>query len=105
MAGITELGASEHRPFPTKAPKLVEEGDSYTVSVTKADATRMTTGYTDVARDCDTRARFAAVFVVLTVFPPELDLELHKPAPPPPPPVALSTPPEPVLERPKPLAR
>ena len=59
--------------------------------------------YRDVARDCEQRARFAAVFVVLTLMPPELLIETPKllaaeppspePAPPePPPPVVALAP-------------
>jgi hypothetical protein len=73
--------------------ELEDLGDTYTVTVSKDDAP-LQKSYTDPARDCAARARFAAVFVVLTVFPPELDSEPTKPtdpplpAPPPPPPPA-----------------
>lgn len=63
-------------------------GESYRVTVSK-DGTSLRKSYSDPGRDCDGRARFAAVFVVLTVMPPELGpdaLVPPKPPPPPPPP-------------------
>ncbi|HTA92695.1 MAG TPA: hypothetical protein VK745_24120 [Polyangiaceae bacterium] len=65
-------------------------GDSYRVTVSK-DGTSLRKSYSDPGRDCDGRARFAAVFAVLTVMPPELgsdELAPPKPPPPPPPPAA-----------------
>jgi hypothetical protein len=73
---------------------LEDLGDTYTVSVSKNDEP-VHKSYADPARDCAARARFAAVFVVLTVFPPELDLAAA-PAPPtptPPPPTRSKAPP------------
>jgi hypothetical protein len=47
--------------------------------------------YRDVGRDCAYRARVAAVFIVLTLMPPEVLME----SPPPPPPAAPPAPPPP----------
>jgi len=54
--------------------ELEDLGDSYRVTVWK-DRASVKKSYTDRARDCDGRARFAAVFTVLTLMPPELGLE------------------------------
>jgi hypothetical protein len=53
-------------------------GDNYRVAVSKGEDVRERT-YRDVARDCEQRARFAAVFIVLTFMPPELMVEPAKP--------------------------
>jgi hypothetical protein len=86
--------------------ELEDLGDSYRVTVWKNGAP-VKKSYTDRARDCDGRARFAAVFTVLTLMPPELGLEpiveaepkaepAAKPSPPPTPapPPAPPAPPE-----------
>ncbi|MEI9940933.1 MAG: hypothetical protein WDO69_27260 [Pseudomonadota bacterium] len=54
--------------------ELEDLGDSYRVTVLK-DGTAVKKSYSDPARDCDGRARFAAVFAVLTLMPPELGAE------------------------------
>ena len=46
-------------------------GDSYRVSVNAKGIDRLRV-YRDLAHDCDHRARFAAVFVVLTLMPPDV---------------------------------
>ena len=51
--------------------ELEDLGDSYRVTVWKDGASVKKT-YSDPARECDGRARFAAVFTVLTLMPPEL---------------------------------
>jgi len=79
---------------------LEDLGDSYRVTVLKDGAT-VKKRYSDPAHDCDSRARFAAVFAVLTLMPPELGLGLvaqpepapAPPAPPPPAPPPLAPPP------------
>jgi hypothetical protein len=83
--------------------ELDDLGDGYRVTVSK-DGTSVKKSYADPARDCDGRARFAAVFAVLTVMPPELgpDALAPKPPPPPPPPprprrVVVVVPPEPPM--------
>jgi hypothetical protein len=65
--------------------ELDDLGESYRVTVSK-DGTFVKKNYADPARDCDGRARFAAVFAVLTVMPPELGPDELAPKPPPPPP-------------------
>ena len=71
---------------------VADQGDSYNVQVIVEGATH-TRLYRDVGRDCAHRARIAAVFVVLTLMPPELLME-SPPGPSPPPLVA----PRPVIE-------
>jgi hypothetical protein len=51
--------------------ELEDLGDSYRVTVWK-DGASVKKSYADPARECDGRARFAAVFTVLTLMPPEL---------------------------------
>jgi hypothetical protein len=85
--------------------ELEDLGESYRVRVSK-DGTSLKKRYADPARDCDARARFAAVFAVLSVMPPELGADVQSvevpapkpaappkpvsaPPPPPPPPPAL----------------
>lgn len=51
--------------------ELEDLGDSYRVTVWK-DGKSVKKQYADPARDCEGRARFAAVFSVLTLMPPEL---------------------------------
>jgi hypothetical protein len=53
--------------------ELEDLGESYRVTVSKDGAT-VKKRYSDPARDCEGRARFAAVFAVLTLMPPELGL-------------------------------
>lgn len=67
-------------------------GDSYRVSVNAKGIDRQRV-YRDLGHDCDHRARFAAVFVVLTLMPPDvlLDALPAQPAPPPPPPPPVDT--------------
>ncbi len=61
---------------------VADSGDTYRVTlVTPRD--RQDKSFTDPARDCAKRARFAAVFIVVTLFPPELDTEEEPKAPPP----------------------
>lgn len=83
-------------------------GDSYRVTVSN-DGSAVKKRYSDRARDCEGRARFAAVFSVLTVMPPELGPDgssAPKPPPPrpaPPPPTVVAPPATPALPLP-PLA-
>jgi hypothetical protein len=61
---------------------LEDLGDSYRVTVWK-DGASIKKSYSDPAHDCDGRARFAAVFTVLTLMPPELGAEpVVEPVPP-----------------------
>jgi hypothetical protein len=54
--------------------ELEDLGESYRVSVWK-EGSSVKKSYSDPARDCSGRARFAAVFTVLTLMPPELGVE------------------------------
>lgn len=77
---------------------VADLGETYRVAV-KAEGTARTRLFRDPGRDCEQRARFAAVFIVLTLLPPELAVAPPPPpappppAPPPPPPL----PPVPVM--------
>ncbi len=51
-----------------------DQGDTYRVSVT-SDAANAERRYDNPERECERRARFAAVFSVLTLLPPELGEE------------------------------
>lgn len=76
--------------------ELEDLGDSYRVTVWKEGAS-VKKSYSDPARECDGRARFAAVFAVLTLMPPELGAEpVVEPPPAPAPPPAPRPPPAPV---------
>jgi hypothetical protein len=87
-------------------------GDTYRVSVhAKGQGQAQPEGvdqlrvYRDLAHDCDHRARFAAVFIVLTLMPPDVLLDVlppQPPPPPPPPPPPLAPPPPPPLAPPRP---
>ena len=76
---------------------IEDDGDSYRVEVRSADAARSRL-FRDASRDCEQRARFAAVFIVLTLLPPDLAIPAPPPrlpplapaAPPPPAPIAAS---------------
>jgi len=65
-------------------PKVIDRGDRFSVS-----AYGQARDYADPARDCDERARAAAVFIALALNPPAA------PAPPAPPPVVVQAPPPP----------
>jgi hypothetical protein len=81
-------------------------GPSYRVTVlVSGEKTERT--YSDPRRDCEQRARFAAVFAALTLMPPQLGEREHAPPPPaapPPPPVVRRAPPPP-SPKPEPLVR
>jgi hypothetical protein len=82
-------------------------GDSYRVAVNAAGIDRLRV-YRDLGRDCDHRARFAAVFIVLTLMPPDVLLDAlpvpppEPPPPPPPPPEPPRPPPPPAPPPPRP---
>jgi len=71
-------------------------GDSYRVSVNAKGIDRLRV-YRDVAHDCEHRARFAAVFIVLTLMPPDVLLDALPPPPPPPAPPPPLPPPQPAV--------
>lgn len=78
--------------LPPSAKLQVEDlGDSYRVMLL-ADGKERVRAYRDAGRDCGQRARFAAVFAVLTLMPPELLVETPPSAEPPPPPPAPAPP-------------
>lgn len=101
MSSLVPSGALEALPR-AAAVDVADAGDTYRVRLTVSNTQRVRV-YRDVARDCEQRARFAAVFVVLTLMPPELLIETPKlplaepvpePLPPPePPPPAVPEPP------------
>jgi hypothetical protein len=73
------------------AVELADLGDSYRVEVEAEGVSRVRI-FRDVGHDCQQRARFAAVFIVLTLLPPELVIDVE---PPPPPSPTLPPPPAP----------
>ena len=100
MSSLVPSGALESLPR-AAAVDVADAGDTYRVRLTVSNTQRVRV-YRDVARDCEQRARFAAVFVVLTLMPPELLIETPKlpaaepvpePLPPPEPPPAVPEPP------------
>jgi hypothetical protein len=94
---ITALIPRGVAALPESAATSVEDlGETYRVDV-KADGVARARLFRDAARDCDQRARFAAVFIVLTLLPPELTLNARPPpaAPPAPPPPAVAPSPAP----------
>jgi hypothetical protein len=79
--------------LPRLAAVEVEDlGQSYRVKAVAEGVDRVRV-FRDVGRDCEQRARFAAVFIVLTLLPPELVIDVQPPPPPPPPPRAPEEPP------------
>jgi hypothetical protein len=97
MSSLVPSGALESLPR-AAAVDVADAGETYRVRLTVSNTQRVRV-YRDVARDCEQRARFAAVFVVLTLMPPELLIETPKlpaaelasePAPPEPPPAPIA---------------
>ena len=86
--------------------EISDLGETYRVGVNAKGIDRLRV-YRDLARDCEHRARFAAVFVVLTLMPPDVLLEAvpPEPEPPPPPPLPPRAPPPPPLAPPPPRPR
>jgi hypothetical protein len=86
---------------------VADAGESYRVEV-RSDAGTRARLFRDAARDCEQRARFAAVFIVLTLLPPDLAVpQPAKPTPPktaPPPPEPPPPPPPPVAAAPRPVS-
>lgn len=64
------------------AVEVSDLGDRYRVKVVAESVLRERV-FRDVGHDCEQRARFAAVFIVLTLLPPELVIDVQ-PTPPPP---------------------
>jgi hypothetical protein len=81
-AGVAALIGRERLPSPEPPPALLvqDEGDRYRVGFGERAH-----DYVDTQRDCARRAHVAAVFVALTLVPPQF-LITEPPSPPPPPP-------------------
>ena len=90
MATLVPSGALDALPHAATID-VSDLGDTYRVRLSTGGVERVRV-YRDLARDCAQRARFAAVFVVLTLMPPELLID-SPPKLPPPEPVA----PEPAI--------
>jgi hypothetical protein len=74
------------------AVEVSDMGESYRVKAVAEGVDRVRV-FRDVGRDCEQRARFAAVFIVLTLLPPELVIDVQPPPlPPQPPPPAPEEP-------------
>ncbi|HVZ88871.1 MAG TPA: hypothetical protein VHG72_18015 [Polyangia bacterium] len=78
-------------------------GATYRVKIVGDDRERQRT-FHDVEHDCDHRARFAAIFAVVTLLPPDVLLE-SPPEPPPPPPARPAPAPPAVAAAPPPRSR
>ncbi len=102
MSSLVPSGALEALPR-AAAVDVADAGDTYRVRLTVGNTQRVRV-YRDVARDCEQRARFAAVFVVLTLMPPELLIETPKlpEAEPVPEPLEPPEPPSPAVPEPPP---
>jgi len=76
---------------------VTDSGETYKVRLVVEGKTHVR-AYRDMGRDCAQRARVVAVFIVLTLMPPELLVEVPPeppPLPPPPPPPVVAPPPPP----------
>lgn len=82
IESLVPHGGADALP-PSTRVEVTDAGDTYRVTLS-AEGKERARAYRDAARDCDQRARFVAVFIVLTLMPPELLAE--SPAKPPPPP-------------------
>lgn len=73
-AAIFQLTSAERRRAlpPNSRVTVSDEGQTYRVTVS-GEGTAAQKSYTDPARDCARRTRFAAVFAILTLMPPELE--------------------------------
>jgi hypothetical protein len=87
-AALGSALGGEARVTVADAPRVSDQGDRF--SVTALGQSRQ---YADPARDCDERARAAAVFIALVLNPP---IAPPPPAPAAAPPVAVVAPPPPV---------
>jgi hypothetical protein len=108
MATLVPSGALDALPH-SAAIDVSDLGDTYRVRLATNGVERVRV-YRDLARDCAQRARFAAVFVVLTLMPPELLIDSPPKLPPPEPmaapaPPLIAAPPPPVEAPPPPSRR
>jgi hypothetical protein len=60
--------------------EIVDEGERYRVRVTTASGRILERVYSDAARDCATRTRFAAEFIVVALMPPTIGDGVGAPA-------------------------
>jgi hypothetical protein len=90
--------ASDLPRVTSTAIEVTDLGVSYRVRILVVGGERLRV-FMDLERDCDHRARFAAVFIVLTLIPPDVLLDARPEAPPPPPPA--TAPPRPLLRSPR----
>lgn len=81
MATLVPKGALDALPR-SASVDVADLGETYRVRLTTGNNQRVRV-YRDLARDCEQRARFAAVFVVLTLMPPELLIDSPPKLPPP----------------------
>ena len=89
VAALIPNGGLDSLPR-SAAVEVFDLGDSYRVEVVAESVLRVRV-FRDVGHDCEQRARFAAVFIVLTLLPPELVIDVQ-----PPPPTSSSPPLQPV---------
>ena len=80
MATLVPRGALGALPR-SASVDVADLGETYRVRLTTGNNQRVRV-YRDLARDCEQRARFAAVFVVLTLMPPELLIDSPPKLPP-----------------------
>lgn len=98
-AAILQLtSASSRAALPAGSAVFVnDQGESFRVSITTEGSTAERT-YSDPARSCERRARFAAVFAIVTLMPPDLGAEAEpEPAETPPPVAPEPEPPSPAM--------
>ncbi|MGC4091414.1 MAG: hypothetical protein QM756_26750 [Polyangiaceae bacterium] len=106
-AAILQLTSSRSRSAlpPDSRVSVNDQGASFRVSVTTEGGNAERT-YSDPARTCERRARFAAVFAIVTLMPPDLGpeeaLAEPKSEPPPEPPRVAPPAPPPALLPPAP---
>ena len=95
MASLVPHGALDALPRAATVD-ISDLGETYRVRLMTNGVERIRV-YRDVARDCEQRARFAAVFIVLTLMPPELLIDSPTRPPPEPAPVTVLARPAPVV--------
>ena len=98
-SAIVQLTSEERRQqLPDRASvRVVDRGKTYDV-VVQSSRGKVERSFDDEHRDCERRVRFAAVFAVVTLLPPDIvdePTKVAEPEPPPPPPPPSARPPEP----------
>jgi hypothetical protein len=101
-SAILQLTSEERRlELPKRARvRVVDRGKTYDV-VVQSERGSVERSFDDAQRDCERRVRFAAVFAVVTLLPPDIGRDAADPGPPPPP---APEPPAPPPVRPTPPA-